>query len=72
MTAKQAMYRLGLRGSQFWRIVWAGQAAGILVPMRYGPKCYRFDSQQIEALRTRYMVRDRRDLARLTDGRRRP
>lgn len=69
LTPAQAMSRLALPRSTFWREVWKGIAAGQLVAIKWG-RTYRFDADSVERFRATRLVASHADLRRLTDGRR--
>lgn len=71
LTVKQAQERLGLPAkSTFWRSIWRGVEAGVVVMFQHGKTCFTFDAASIEAWRNRVAIRSPQDLSRLTDNRR--
>ncbi len=70
-TTEQAQACLGIRGTQFWRVIWKAFDSKQVFPIRWGARCYRFNAAEIERLRDAHMIRTRADLAQAVDGRRR-
>lgn len=68
LTARQAMTRLALPCTSFWREIWRAVAAGTVRPVKWG-KTYTFAAAEIEQLRASRVITSRADLRRMTDGR---
>lgn len=70
LTPMEAMRRLALPRSTFWREVGRGITSGQLKAVKYG-RTYRFDAASIESFRAARLVASPADLRRAADGRRR-
>ncbi len=70
-TVPQAQERLGLPSkSTFWRSIWKGVAAGLVIAIPHGKSCFTFDADSIETWRSKIAIRSAEDLRRFVDGRR--
>lgn len=70
-TVDQAQERLGLPSkSTFWRSIWKGVDAGVVIAIAHGKSCFTFDAESIEAWRDRLALRSAEDVRRFMDGRR--